>query len=76
MIGLATMPSISYTRHQFPPAIIRHDKFVERAASTFKPSKDAGASGLEKLELNGAAGLPLDNDRSGANRPPLTRSPS
>jgi hypothetical protein len=45
----------------------REYKVVERAASTFKPREDAGASGLKKLELNGAASLPLDDDCSGPN---------
>src|SRR5215213_7716748 len=45
----------------------REGVIVERAASTFKPHKDAGASRLQKLELNGAPGLPLDDDRLGAN---------
>src|SRR5215213_7139942 len=45
----------------------REGIIVERAASTSKPSEDAGAGRLKKLELNGPASLPLHDDCSGAN---------
>jgi len=42
----------------------RKDEVVERAASTFKPGEHAAAGGLKELELNGPAGLLLDDDRA------------
>ena len=44
------------------------DEVVERAAAAFEPCQNTAASGFEKLELNGSAGLLRT-------RPPLTRSP-
>jgi hypothetical protein len=38
---------------------------VECAAPTLKPSQDAGAGWFKKLELDGLAGLLLDDDGSG-----------
>ena len=42
----------------------RKDKFVERAASAFKPDQNAAAGGLMEFELNRPAGLLLDDDRA------------
>ena len=42
----------------------RKDEVVERASATFEPSQNTAASGLEEFELNGPAGLLLDDDRS------------
>ncbi len=44
----------------------RKGKVVERATSTLQPSQDAGASGCEKLELHGSAGLVLHDRGPGA----------
>jgi hypothetical protein len=40
----------------------REREIGERAAATVKPSKDAGAGGFKKLELNGSASLALDDN--------------
>ncbi len=45
----------------------RKDEVDERTSSAFEPSEDAGAGRLKELELNGATGLLLNNDRSRAN---------
>ena len=45
----------------------RESEVVERAAPTFKPSKDARAGRFKKLELDGSASFTLDDDRAGAN---------
>ena len=42
----------------------REDVVVERASSAFKPSENAAAGRLKKLELNGPTGLLLNDDRS------------
>jgi hypothetical protein len=42
----------------------RKDEVVERAASAFEPGEDAVAGRLKELELNGPAGLLLNDDRS------------
>jgi hypothetical protein len=51
----------------------RKDEVVERAAPTFKPSQNAAASGLKKLELYGPAGLLLNDDRSRTNPAPTDK---
>jgi len=43
------------------------DEVIERASSAFDPSEDAAAGVFKKFELNGPAGLLLNNDRSRAN---------
>jgi hypothetical protein len=45
----------------------RKDEVVERISSAFKPSEDTAAGRFKELELNGATGLLLNNDRSRAN---------
>jgi hypothetical protein len=45
----------------------RKDEVVERPSSTFEPSEDTFAGRFKELELNGATGLLLYNDRSRAN---------
>lgn len=40
----------------------RKDKLVKRAASALKPGQNAAASRLEQFELNGSAGLLMDDD--------------
>ena len=45
----------------------RKDKVVKGASATFKPSQDAGAGGLQELELDRPTGLLLDDDCSGTN---------
>ncbi len=48
--------------HVINPA--RKDELVECAASAFEPSQNAATGGLKELELNGLAGLLLDDDRA------------
>ena len=43
------------------------DEVVERTAAAFEPCQNAAASGFEELELNGSAGLLLNDDRACAN---------
>ena len=43
------------------------DEVVERAAAAFEPCQNTGASGFEELELNGSAGLLLNDDRASTN---------
>jgi hypothetical protein len=43
------------------------DELVQRAASVFEPGQNAAAGGFEEFELNGPAGLLLDDDRAGPN---------
>ena len=43
------------------------DEVVERAAAAFEPCQDTAASGFEELELNGPAGLLLNDDRACSN---------
>ena len=43
------------------------DEVVARAAAVFEPGKKTAAGGFEEFELNGSAGLLLDDDRAGAN---------
>ena len=38
------------------------DELIQRAASVFEPGQNAAAGGLEEFELNGPAGLLLDDD--------------
>jgi hypothetical protein len=45
----------------------RKDKVVKRASATFEPSQNAGAGGLQKLELDRPAGLLLNDDCSRTN---------
>ena len=42
----------------------RKDELVKRSASAFEPGQNAAAGGLKQLELNGAPGLLLDDDRA------------
>jgi hypothetical protein len=42
----------------------RKDELVQRAASVFEPGQNAAAGGFEEFELNGPAGLLLDDDRA------------
>jgi hypothetical protein len=43
------------------------DEVVERAAAAFEPCQNTAASGFEELELNGSAGLLLNDDRACTN---------
>jgi hypothetical protein len=43
------------------------DEVVERAAASFEPCQNTAASGFEELELNGSAGLLLNDDRACTN---------
>jgi uroporphyrinogen-III synthase len=43
------------------------DEVVERAAAAFETCQNAAASGFEELELNGSAGLLLNDDRACTN---------
>ena len=45
----------------------RKCEVVERAASTFQPSKDAGPGRFEQLELDRPPGFALNDDRTRAN---------
>jgi hypothetical protein len=45
----------------------RKDKVAKRNPATFKPSQDAGAGGLEELELDRSTGLLLDDECSRTN---------
>jgi hypothetical protein len=40
----------------------RKDEIVQRTATTFQPSQDAGSGTVEQLELNRSTGLLLDDD--------------
>ena len=42
----------------------RKDELVQRAASVFEPGQNTAAGGFEEFELNGPAGLLLDDDRA------------
>jgi hypothetical protein len=42
----------------------RKDELVKRAASAFEPGQNAAAGGLRELELQGPAGLLLNDDRA------------
>ena len=42
----------------------RAGHLVKRAASAFEPGTNAVAGEFKELELNGSAGLPLNDDRA------------
>jgi hypothetical protein len=44
------------------------DEIIERPAPPFEPDEEARARGFHDLELNGFAGLPLDDDRARLDR--------
>lgn len=43
------------------------DELIQRAASVFEPGENAAAGRFEEFELNGTAGLLLDDDRARPN---------
>jgi hypothetical protein len=45
----------------------RKDELAERAPSALEPGQNAAAARLKELELNGPAGLLLDDDRTRTN---------